>query len=127
MKIDTPVMTENQNGDGETEREIRSVCNEIADLLVKKNRSYGDSALNPIRIFSKKADGFEQINVRIDDKLSRIARGTDEFNEDTELDLVGYLVLKRVGRKRNLVRKATEVPDRNGENAWKEKDLRMNG
>jgi hypothetical protein len=41
----------------------------------------------------------EQINVRIDDKLSRIARGRqDVIQEDTELDLIGYLILKRVGR-----------------------------
>ena len=33
------------------------------------------SALDPLRIFSK-ADTTEQINVRIDDKLSQIARGT---------------------------------------------------
>ena len=78
----------------ETENHIRAVCQQIADILVSKNRAYGNSALDPVRIFSK-ADKLEQINVRIDDKLSRIARGRDN-GEDTELDLIGYLVLKRV-------------------------------
>jgi hypothetical protein len=77
--------------------EIRAVCTEIADLLVSKNQAYGNSALDPVRIFSK-ADATEQINVRIDDKISRLVRG-QAAGEDVELDLIGYLVLKRVSRK----------------------------
>ena len=38
------------------------------------------------------------MNVRIDDKLSRIARGREYAGDDTELDLIGYLVLRRVAR-----------------------------
>jgi len=49
----------------------------------------------------------EQINVRIDDKLSRIARGRDYAGDDTELDLIGYLVLRRVART---VKKPAEAP-----------------
>ena len=41
------------NGPSETEKDITEVCDEIRDLLIKKNRSYGDSALKPVRIFSK--------------------------------------------------------------------------
>jgi len=37
--------------------------------------------------------------VRIDDKLSRLARGRGD-TEDTELDLLGYLVLRRIARRR---------------------------
>lgn len=69
-------------------------CKVVAQMLVGKNKSYGNSAIDPIRIFSK-ADPIEQLNVRIDDKLSRIYRGTED-NEDTVLDLIGYLILKRV-------------------------------
>ena len=80
-----------------TAERISTVCDEVKALLIAKNRAYGDSAINPVRIFSR-ADAAEQINVRIDDKLSRIARGrgTDQVTEDTELDLIGYLILKRV-------------------------------
>ncbi len=80
-----------------TQRLIRDTCNEIRDMLLEKNRCYGNSALEPVRIFSK-ADTDEQIKVRIDDKLSRLVRG-DPAGEDVELDLVGYLILLRVARK----------------------------
>jgi hypothetical protein len=79
--------------------EIRHVCNDLADMLIAKNIAYGDSALNPLRIFSK-ANTVEQINVRIDDKLSRIARG-HACGEDVEWDLLGYLILKEVHRRRH--------------------------
>ena len=63
-------------------------------MLLAKNKSYGDSASDPLRIFSK-VDVIEAINVRIDDKLSRISRGKEFQGDDTELDLIGYLILKR--------------------------------
>jgi hypothetical protein len=71
-------------------------CLAIARMLLGKNRRYGNSALEPMRIFSK-LSAEEGINVRLDDKLSRIARGVGE-NEDPELDIVGYLILKRIGK-----------------------------
>lgn len=77
--------------------EIIAACDEIKSLLLEKNRAYGDSALAPLRIFSK-ADPVEQIRVRIDDKLSRLGRGTD-CGEDVVLDLLGYLVLLRIAQK----------------------------
>ena len=61
---------------GRTESLIAEICNDIRDLLLTKNRAYGNSALNPIRVFSK-ADAKEQILVRIDDKLNRIKQGSD--------------------------------------------------
>jgi hypothetical protein len=76
------------------EEYIKQVCDEVCSMLVEKNKSYGNSAINPLRIFSS-ASTIEQINVRIDDKLSRIARGYVFDDEDTELDLIGYLILKR--------------------------------
>lgn len=73
---------------------ITTVCEELRDLLLAKNAAYGNSAADPVRIFSH-VGPIEQINVRIDDKLSRIARGHEFDTEDTELDLIGYLILKR--------------------------------
>ncbi len=78
---------------------IREVCDEIKAFLLEKNRAYGNSAAEPVRIFSK-VDALEQINVRIDDKLSRLARGKEYQGDDTELDLVGYLILKRAVKRR---------------------------
>jgi hypothetical protein len=76
---------------------ITATCEEIKRVLLEKNRAYGNSALDPVRIFSR-ADPVEQLNVRIDDKLSRFARGREYAGDDTELDLIGYLVLRRVAR-----------------------------
>lgn len=80
-----------------TQRVIAEECDAIKELLLSKNRAYGDSAIRPIRVMSR-ADPEEQIRVRIDDKLSRLARG-DAAGEDVELDLIGYLVLLRVLRR----------------------------
>lgn len=83
----------------EVESAIRVECENIAAMLVAKNRAYGNSALDPLRVFSR-ADTTEQIRVRIDDKLSRIQRGgASNISEDTVLDLIGYLVLLRVAQK----------------------------
>jgi hypothetical protein len=81
----------------ETQAEIISQCDRIKELLLAKNAAYGNSVTDPIRIFSK-ASTVEQINVRIDDKLSRLMRGVDTQNvpEETEDDLIGYLLLKKV-------------------------------
>jgi len=84
-----------------TQELIADECDRIRDLLLDKNRKYGDSALNPVRVFSR-CNAIEQINVRIDDKLSRLKSAQDDDTEDTELDLLGYLILKRVAIRRAL-------------------------
>lgn len=75
-------------------------CENIKNLLLAKNKAYGDSAVNPVRIFSR-LTAEEQINVRIDDKISRLMRGedTEQVPEDTEQDLIGYLIMRRVVRR----------------------------
>lgn len=83
------------------ESQIRKECDELADFLIDKNRAYGDSALNPIRVFSQ-AGATEQLLVRIDDKLSRISQGNAD-NEDAILDLLGYLILLRIAQRRKNV------------------------
>ena len=87
---------------GRTESLIAAICNDIRDLLLVKNRAYGNSALNPIRIFSK-ADAKEQILVRIDDKLNMIKQGNDILDKDEEViqDLIGYLILLKVWQHGN--------------------------
>lgn len=71
---------------------IVEVCDSIKELLLEKNRKYGNSALNPCRVFSK-ADSVEQLKVRIDDKINRIKNEQDDEDEDVVKDLIGYLVL----------------------------------
>lgn len=79
----------------QTQTEIVIACNEIKDLLLDKNRKYGDSALNPVRIFSK-SDSAEQLKVRIDDKLNRLKNLQEDETEDTITDLIGYLILLKI-------------------------------
>jgi len=78
-------------------KDVYKECNDIAKLLIQKNKAYGNSALNPVRIFSH-ANTLEQLKVRIDDKLSRIARGYPE-KEEVIKDLIGYLILLLIGEK----------------------------
>jgi hypothetical protein len=74
---------------------LRAEVEALFDFIDQKNRKYGNSALEPVRIFSK-ADPGEQLRVRMDDKLSRIKSGQSDDEEDPYLDLIGYLVLERV-------------------------------
>jgi hypothetical protein len=102
-----------------TQLAIVEQCDFIAELLLEKNRQYGDSALNPVRIFSR-CGPVEQINVRIDDKLSRIAAKQADDAEDAELDLIGYLILKRVAmRPANDIQPETVPPQPTKVNPWK--------
>lgn len=78
----------------ETRQAIVDVCFGLKDFLLEKNEHYGDSALDPVRIFSN-ADPGEQILVRLDDKLSRI-RNSDGLRRNDVVDLAGYLVLLMV-------------------------------
>lgn len=86
----------------DTQADISLVCNQIKELLLEKNRKYGDSALDPSRIFSK-ADPIEQLLVRIDDKLNRIQKGAGLLATDEDIiqDLIGYLVLLKIAIERN--------------------------
>jgi hypothetical protein len=83
----------------QTEKDIERVTMQVQNLLIAKNRSYGDSALHPSRIFSK-GDNVEQILVRIDDKLSRIQNGHDWPGDNEIDDLIGYLVLLKIAKER---------------------------
>lgn len=83
-------MTHNNN----FEQDLDRVLGDLKSMLMAKNKAYGDSALNPVRIFSK-ASTSEQILVRLDDKLSRIAKGSSA-GEDVILDILGYLIIYRI-------------------------------
>lgn len=84
----------------DTQYQILSILDMIEKVLIEKNRKYGDSALSPSRIFSK-ADPVEQLKVRIDDKLSRVQSGQADEDEDTIVDLIGYLVLYMIALDRD--------------------------
>jgi hypothetical protein len=79
----------------DTQKMIVEVCEEVKNLLLIKNQDYGSSFNDPINIFSH-SDPMEQTNVRIDDKLKRIKNNNLIIKEDTELDLIGHLILRKV-------------------------------
>lgn len=72
----------------------------IRELLISKNKKYGNSALEPLRIFSK-ASSQEQLKVRIDDKLSRLKTQDVSEDEDVIDDLIGYLVIYKISNGNN--------------------------
>lgn len=78
------------------EQSVHRATGKIADLLIAKNKQYANSALDPIRVFSK-ADRTEQLRVRADDKLSRIRNG--DTSEDAIMDLCGYLILMKIAEE----------------------------
>ena len=86
-----------------TEKIIKEVITEVKDLLIEKNRAYGDSAINPSNVFSN-GDALDSLGARIDDKLMRIKNvGINDETEDTLIDLIGYLVLYKVALKKEKI------------------------
>lgn len=79
-----------------TREQIVETAKNLTELLLEKNRRYGDSALKPAHIFNKE-DAATSIYARLDDKLGRIANSPDVRKNDVA-DLMGYLVLLCVAR-----------------------------
>jgi hypothetical protein len=81
--------------------EVSEILIEIKDLLISKNKKYGNSALEPLGVFSQ-LSAKDGLLVRIDDKLKRIKNGSlDKDDEDVINDLIGYLVLLKILQKSN--------------------------
>lgn len=69
-----------------------NLINNVSELLITKNSSYGDAALSPMNVFSNANSG-EGILIRMDDKLKRIKNNPSNEDEDVILDLIGYGIL----------------------------------
>lgn len=79
-----------------TQEKIKKVGQEIIDLLIEKNDSYGDSALEPANVFAN-GNAIDNLSARIDDKLMRIkTQGFRGYGEDNVKDLIGYLILLKI-------------------------------
>lgn len=84
--------------DTNSQCKITEVVSQLQELLITKNKAYGNSALEPINIFSKN-NAVDSLCARIDDKLSRIKnKGLSDETEDTLFDLAGYLILLIIAR-----------------------------
>jgi len=77
--------------DKNTSWKINKITESLNDLLQYKNVNYGDSALNPIKVFSK-VDAVNSLCQRADDKISRI-QNSENLRVNDLIDLMGYCVL----------------------------------
>ncbi len=76
--------------------QVDNIVVKITNLLKEKNKAYGNTALNPPKIFSK-LNATEALCARLDDKISRIKnKGINDETEDTVDDLIGYLILLKI-------------------------------
>lgn len=76
-----------------TQQKITELTNAMRDLLLYKNQKYGDSALNPKKIFYK-GDAQNSILIRLDDKLGRIMANADATPRINDVaDIIGYCTL----------------------------------
>ena len=79
-----------------TQNDIDILFDNFKEFLKEKNRRYGDSALNPIQVFSNES-AEEQIRARLDDKLRRI-KNSDELRKNDVCDLFGYTALLMISK-----------------------------
>ena len=76
-----------------TQRKIREIIDAMKDLLLYKNQKYGDSAINPKKVFYK-GDATNSILIRLDDKLGRVMSNTEEKPRINDVcDIIGYCTL----------------------------------
>lgn len=72
---------------------IKDILDGMKELLIDKNKKYGNSALAPKKIFSK-ADASDSIALRLDDKLGRIMSNPSPVPRVNDCaDIIGYLTL----------------------------------
>lgn len=77
----------------DTQNKIIEISNAIRDLLLYKNKKYGDSALHPKHVFYK-GDAVSSILIRLDDKLGRIMSNTEATPRINDVaDIIGYCTL----------------------------------
>lgn len=85
----------------DTQKKIKEICDEIAKLLINKNKKYGNSALEPKNIFYK-GNAENSILIRLDDKIGRIINSNDGIRTNDIVDIIGYLVLLLISKNINL-------------------------
>jgi hypothetical protein len=78
-----------------THERIRKACNELAELLIAKNKDYGNSVQEQFNEY-----GETSLLIRLDDKLRRLkqlqkapANVKTESKKDTLTDTAGYAIL----------------------------------
>lgn len=76
-----------------TQQKIHEIMGAMKDLLLYKNQKYGDSAINPKKIFYK-GDSTNSILIRLDDKIGRVMSNTEDKPRVNDVcDIIGYCTL----------------------------------
>ena len=76
-----------------TQQRIHEILGAMKDLLLYKNQKYGDSAINPKKVFYK-GDSTNSILIRLDDKIGRVMSNTDGKPRVNDVcDIIGYCTL----------------------------------
>lgn len=76
-----------------TQRKIVDVLDGMKQLLLYKNQKYGDSAINPKKVFYK-GDSTNSILIRLDDKIGRVMSNPDDKPRVNDVaDIIGYCTL----------------------------------
>ena len=77
----------------DTQMKLIDVLDGMKDLLLYKNKKYGDSAINPKKIFYK-GDSTNSILIRLDDKIGRVMSNQDDKPRVNDVaDIIGYCTL----------------------------------
>lgn len=77
------------------QNKIKKKCDDLRDLLLSKNKSYGNSVFERGVVFD--IDPIYAIQARINDKLNRLRNNDSTFSSENDLqDLTGYLILLQV-------------------------------
>lgn len=83
----------------DTQNKIVNYCSKISEILIYKNKMYGNSILEPKQIFYK--GGYvDNILMRLDDKIGRIANtsGGNPIRVNDIVDIIGYLILLLIAK-----------------------------
>jgi len=77
---------------------IEETCDEIKNMLLTKNKAYGNSVHENGPLF--KIEPIIGIQARINDKLNRIKnKGINLDTEDSVEDLIGYFIHYKIAKK----------------------------
>ena len=77
----------------DTQAKLVDVLDGMKNLLLYKNRKYGDSAINPKKVFYK-GDSTNSILIRLDDKIGRVMSNPDDKPRVNDVaDIIGYCTL----------------------------------
>jgi hypothetical protein len=82
----------------DTQQKIDRLFFNFSEFLKEKNKRYGDSVINPVKVFSK-VEPTNKACIRLDEKLQRIMNNdTSELRKNDVCDTFGYLALLMIDK-----------------------------